>query len=367
MTDAAASAPVGRLRTRRQWPILIVIALICMAAPKARVSDGGDRQSASVLDLLTSYTRRAPGFPEAFQHVEDLDAARKELDRLAPKFLDVDPPDARRRWLVTFALELAQARSEKQAVSAVHLTEWACRYVRRHDPQDEFDRRWQLAATALIEGAINPAALDAHLRHIAEQYPNEPRFALGRALVAEQHTAPREILGRTSPPPARGPSSKPGPTTEWFREEAARRYQDVALAVESVRAEANIRRAHVHLELKRHDDALLALAKVESQTRDPTLIFLSRLFRGLALEGLGKTTDAAAAFRSALEIGPGAHSATMALATLLFRTGDRAAAAALTSRLVAKNDPRADAWWAYWAGDYRFWYPLIDGVRQLLP
>lgn len=324
-------------------------------------------QSGRIAELLDRYVRRDAGVLAALGEVGDLNAARVELERLGPKFLDGEPLEVRRRWLVAFALDLAQANSELQSVPAGAIVEWACRHVRRHDPPDEFDYRWQLAATSLLAGAINPAQLEGHLRHIAEQFPDEPRFALAHALAAEQRTAPREVLARARTVATQPTSTRTtAPTEEWFREEAGRRYQALALSMESLRAEAHVRRAHVHIELGRFDDALAVLKQVEPLTKDPVLIYLGRLFRGLAHEGLNDQNAARAAYRSALEVSAGAHSATMALATSLFRGGQRDEAARVVESLLRKNDPRLDPWWAYWAGDYRFWVPLMNGVRGML-
>jgi tetratricopeptide (TPR) repeat protein len=324
-------------------------------------------QTPTTEQLFTAYTQRDPAVAARFLAIP-VETAIKELDRFAPRYLgDRKTADSRRRWLMTFVLELAQAHAEKESVSAGVLVEWACRHVRRHEPIDEFDRRWQLAATALLEGAIHPRALDLHLRHMAAQFPDEPRFALARALVAEQHTAPREVLGRGRSTPAASSNRSSQPSLTALHEEAARRFQELALVDPSLRAEANVRRARVYIWLERHDDALSALADVEAQTPDPALIYLSRLLRGLALEGLGRTQEAQLAWVAALKVGPGAQSAMMSLATAMFRAGERAAADLMIARMLEHNDPRADPWWAYWAGDYRFWYALIGSVRELLP
>lgn len=330
-----------------------------LAAPAA--------QTPTIERLFEAYSKRDPAAAPQLLTISAEDALQ-QLERFAPKYLsDRKTADSRRRHLTTFTLELAQAHAERESVSASQLVEWACRYVRRHEPIDEFDRRWQLAATALLEGAINPGALDAHLRHMAAQYPQEPRIALARALVAEQYTAPREVLARgrlAAAAPARR-SSQSQASLIALHEEAARRFQELAVGDPSLRAEANVRRARVYVWLARHSDALSALEHVETQTTDPALIYLSRLFRGLALDDLGRTQDAQLAWLSALKIGPGAQSAMMSLATSMFRSGERAAADLMIAKMLEKNDPRSDPWWSYWAGDYRFWYSLIGGVREL--
>ena len=338
---------------------------MCLAALLTAAAFAGAGQSPTVEQAFARYRAGDRDVVAALDSITAADAALRELDRFGPKYLSGDRATAeeRRRWLMTFVLELAQAQSEKESVSAGLLVEWACRHVRRHEPIDEFDRRWQLAATALLAGAINPGALDAHLRHMAARHPGEPRLALARALVADQYTAPREVLARSRAAAAAASTQAALPS---LQEEAARRFQELALLDERLRAEANVRRARVYIALKRFDDAIVTLAPVESQTTDRTLIYLSRLFRGQALERLGRTEEAQREWVSALKIAPGAQSAMMSLATAMFRAGERTAADLVVSRMLETNDPRADPWWAYWAGDYRFWYQLVAEVRELL-
>jgi tetratricopeptide (TPR) repeat protein len=221
----------------------------------------------------------------------------------------------------------------------------------------------------VLQGAINPRVLDMHLRHMSAQFPREPRLALARALVTEQLTAPREVLarGRAAAAVPTGRRPRESPSLLELHDAAARRFQELALSEPGLRAEANVRRARVYIWVGRHQDALLALEPVEQLTKDPALIYLSRLFRGLALEGLGRPQDAQLAWVSALRVGPGAQSAMMSLATAMFAAGERAAADLMIAKMLERNDQRADPWWAYWAGDYRFWYQLIGAVRELLP
>jgi hypothetical protein len=69
----------------------------------------------------------------------DLDVARRELGRLDPASIPVDPGlpaerarEFRRRVLTAFALEVATAGSTRQASAAARLVEWACPYIRSH-------------------------------------------------------------------------------------------------------------------------------------------------------------------------------------------------------------------------------------------
>jgi VWFA-related protein len=338
----------------------VALAILLVAA--------GPQSSPSVADLLAGYVEWIDGRRASFELPNmDLNDARGELGRIAPAFLrgksKVAELERQRQLLMSFTVELAQAGSIRQAAAAARLIEWACPYVRGHKPASDFDRAWQLAALAVLEGGINARTLETHLDHAQPVYPDEPRFVLARAIVQEQSTAPAEAVhGMTN-----AGSSTAALAAEHARaaERAILRFRE-AQADDTLRAEASVRLGHVQLVLGRPDEALAALSGIDNTTKDRALLYLSRLFRGLAYEARGRPTEAATAYRSALETSPGAHSATMRLAALWFRTGYRAEADDLLKTLLSDNDPRRDPWWSYYAADFRFWFPRIDRVRTLL-
>jgi hypothetical protein len=90
------------------------------------------------------------------------------------------------------------------------------------------------------------------------------------------------------------------------------------------------------------------------------------LFRGIAFEARARDAEARASYDAALAISPRAHSATLRLAALSFRSGQLSGSAALAEALLKDDDPRRDPWWSYYAADWRFWYPRIARVRALL-
>jgi len=98
--------------------------------------------------------------------------------------------EGRRRLLTTFALDLAAAGSSRQSAAAARLAEWACAYVRSHTPLDDFDRAWQLAALAVIEGGVNARATGIHLDHAKPVFTQEPRLLLAEGIAEEATTAP---------------------------------------------------------------------------------------------------------------------------------------------------------------------------------
>jgi tetratricopeptide (TPR) repeat protein len=357
--------------------LCVLGALAGAGGPLARGAGAPAQSASTVPDLLASYADWIHGRRTGVELVAvDLDAARHELARVNPAslFPDVNPstPQARensRRLLTSFALELAAVGSKRHAAAAARLVEWACPYVRGHAPANDFDRAWQLAALSLLEGGIDATVLHDHLAHVQAIYPDEPRLLLARGIAEEQVSAPSEVLSGSSSAAdfARVKEQMSAAAGERARagERAIARFREAAKD-DSLRAEASVRMAHVELGLHRYDEALAALADVEPATHEPSLVYLARLFRGLAFEGRRRSGDARSAYLQALEVSPGAHSATMRLAALDFRDDHGDASAALIEALLRNDDPRRDPWWSYYAGDWRFWYSRIERVRALL-
>lgn len=342
---------------------IIGLALLCVAGSGPP----------TISDQLSAYTRwLSDGRDQPPLAAEDLDGARTDLVRIAPTFLRgagaTSSPEGyehQRRILVTFALEMAATGARKQAGAAARLVEWGCGYVRSHEPLNDFDRAWQLAALAVLEGGIDGPTLVAHLNH-ADRFMPEPRLLLARGIADEQLIAPSEVIhavpGTAAPVAEVLTAAEP----EYARaaERAIAHFRE-AEKTDAVRAEAALRLGHVQYLLHRDDLALAAWSGVEQDTPDIAVQYLVRLFRGLADEGLGRNDDAAAAYTSALALSPNAHSATVRLAALNFRTGHADTSGHLLSALLQNDDPRRDPWWAYYAGDWRFWYARIDRVRAL--
>lgn len=340
-----------------------VLALLCF----------GGLGAPSISDQLDSYAHwiTAGGDPPQLA-AGDLDAARAELGRLASGFLrgGRNPPtpevyERQRRILVSFALELAATGARKQAGAAAQMVEWGCGYVRSHEPLNDFDRAWQLAALSVLEGGIDARTVEAHLGHVQAFLP-EPRLVLARGIADEQSIAPSEVIHVAPGTAAPVAQVLAGAEAEHARaaERAIAHFRD-AEKNEAVRAEAALRLGHVQYELHHYDLALASWNGVEQETSDVALKYLARLFRGLADEGLGKTADARDAYLGALGVSPGAHSAAVRLAALAFRTGHTDESTRLLAGLLQNDDPRRDPWWSYYAADWRFWYPRIDRVRAL--
>jgi tetratricopeptide (TPR) repeat protein len=360
---------------RRLRPGLVCgLALACGA-----VADAGrvtSQSQASTASLVAAYADFVQGRrTDVDLTVIDLDAARQDLARLDPASLPspagATPEiarEAQRRLITSFALEIAAIGSRRHQSAAARLIEWACGYVRSHTPSNEFDRAWQLAALSALEGGIDSQTLRTHLAHL-HGLDAEPRVLLAHGIVEEQFNAPSEVLTRslTSANLASAREQMAHAEGEAMRaaERAIVRFKD-ASANEAAGPEALVRLGHVELRLGRFDAALATWDGVEGQTQDRALIYLTHLFRGLALEGVNRASDARASYRAALDVSPGAHSAVLRLAALGFRHDRGDEPARLIDALLQNDDPRRDPWWSYYAGDWRFWYARIGRVRELL-
>lgn len=332
-------------------------------------------QPSATAGILASYSDWIHGRRSTLDlDAADLDAVRQALGRVDPGAIPVEPglsaPELRerqRRLLTAFALEMAALGSHRHAAAAARLIEWACPYVRTHAPINDFDRAWQLAALAVLEGGIDSTTLQAHLDHVQAGFGEDPRYALARGVAEEQFGAPAEVLTRsaTAANLARAREVLARAEGERYRalDRAIARFRE-ASKLPLVAAEATLRLGHVQHRLARHDAALDSWSGIEALSPDPSVLYLAHLFRGLAHESYGRVEAARASYLAALKISPKAHSASMRLATLAYLHGGADPYPSIEA-LLRDNDPRRDPWWSYYAADWRFWYPRIQRVRAL--
>jgi tetratricopeptide (TPR) repeat protein len=358
---------------------LAVLFLAGSAAAPPPPASGTVAQTA-MADVVADYARwlgdQTRPAPTVQAIAIDLDAARRELARLDPGVIPVPgSPSAdrarefRRRVVVSFAIELAAIGSRRHAAAAGRLVEWACPYVRTHTPLNDFDRAWQLAALAVLEGSIDSQTLRDHVTHAQPVFADEPRLLLARAIADEQFNAPAESLARTATAAnllkAKEAMAREAGENVRTSERAIARFQEAAREP-ALRVEAALRAGHVQMRLGRFDAALASWAGLEQYSDDPALLYLLHLFRGIAYENRGRYAESRRSYEAALKISPNSHSATLRLAGLSFRYGVGEDASATIDALLADNDPRRDPWWSYYAADWRFFYPRMARVRTLV-
>src|SRR6185436_16348741 len=107
-----------------------------------------------------------------------------------------DGPEAvprRRLVAATFALEIGYAGITTQFEMTRQATEWACELLRSAGRPNENERKWMVAALALIEATFEPGGphrpvaptVTAHLAHLKSRFPDDPHITLANALIHE--------------------------------------------------------------------------------------------------------------------------------------------------------------------------------------
>jgi len=329
----------------------IALLLAALAAGQARA------QRSWVTEWLTDYAKgRHADVADRLKTIDSLRTLQDDLDRAAPAWIASKEfaPELMRRTVAAFPLEAAYAKLD-QSADAAQLIEWGCRQIRRHAKPDEFDRHWHQTAFALLSGAIDPDALEAHVAHVKFQFPDDPRLAFERAVAADQRTAPFVA----------GPRARDKDLLNQ-RGEAAKRYREAARSSDAAtRREALVRLARVELALGDAKAAIDALGEMApSGSTDLDVDYLAALFRGQALERLGRTDPAVQAYRTALSIVPQAQSAWTALSALLFRHGQRDDADREIAAMLERAGSARDPWWMYWPADYRRAPALVVTLRN---
>jgi VWFA-related protein len=308
------------------------------------------------MDWLREYAAgRADNLAAQVRSIADLRQLEIDLDRIAGDWRTATDatPEIRRRALAAFVLDAVNARLA-QGARASRLLEWGCRQIRRHNPPDDFDRHWHRAAFALFAGAVDPDGLEAHVAHVKLQFPNEPRLPFERAVASELRAAPFRAGARLS-----------APDIARHFDEAANRYREAAASTDAAtRRDALLRLARVEIERGQANAAIAALDARTGAPADADDAYLAALFRGLALEGLGRLGDAAQAYATALRVQPGRQSASIAEAALWFRQSRRDEANARVASLLEDRTQTTDPWWNYWPADYRYAPQWLATVRQ---
>ena len=340
--------------------LVVVVACTVPSAAQTPVDAGA---------LLTRYLHgeRTLALPATFDAKAFAASVSDAVDKGLP-----GPPEAARRATAAFMLEAAAARLDDGDIRGSRtLLEWACGRVRIQAVADDFDRAWHDAALSIAEGFLDPVALEAHIQHTRAFLPGSPRLALAWAVAAEQRASPVLMPQQGSDSSATNPALRADNQARLdasigrLQDDALERFAVAAAAPETA-ADARVRVAHIQMMRGRAQDALTTLAAIEVATREGWLIYLARLFRGQALERLKNMDDAETSFRDALKIGPGGQTATMSLATLLYRRGHRDEAESLVQSLLDETDPISDPWWTYWGGSARLWTQRLSVMRGLL-
>jgi tetratricopeptide (TPR) repeat protein len=392
---------------------LFAIALVGLVLLLPRFGDRASAQSSpNIAHLLSRYGEGDfAAVTAALASIRDFQSALKQLDKAAlPWIKSADPHSRARRRLAAagFALEIAYAGVEKWE-DARDFVEWGCVLLRSGGLPQPAERAWHLAAVALSQGARDPDLLINpplsrpgtvrpidHLRHATFRFSDEPRLRLARTVTHEfrtlgsdpKHPRPADaarLHDMLNKPVALRQSSAP----EVFDAESAatvikttrgaqrpvpppvvRSLQLWLLTDEwktltehqEVRDEAYVRLGNTYLRLGRPQLALAAFENVPADIHDHVLAYLANYLKARAFEASGDRVSALAAYRKALVAAPRAQSASLALATLLFKSDAREEAFTLVAD--ALRPPLSDPWREYQTGDFRFWPEFRTNMRE---
>lgn len=136
-----------------------------------------------------------------------------------------------------------------------------------------------------------------------------------------------------------------------------------------VAADARVRLGEVRMRLGRYDEASALFAAARTETGDPVLRYMTELFDGWISEREHHSDAAAGHYRAALEVIPGAASASLLAAAIDFASGDPARADRAVDLLAASSTrppDQDDPWLAYKKGDGRFIEQRILEMREAL-
>ena len=270
-------------------------------------------------------------------------------------------PEAPRRE-AAFVIELAEAglfsTTDGARDDAAALLSTYRALVRPPLEPDGFERYWHWAVLAILQGAIRPTTAQSFVKVALARFPAEPRFILAEAIVFDQQWPLSPAALATARTGFRVPS------TAHVNGVIAR--YEAAIAIDDTAAEARIRLGWFLYRLGRHADALARLDDLRSdRANDAQMRYLRQLFRGHVLNALDRSDAAVAAYRSALEIWPGAQSAQVALMTTLVQRGSMAEAQSLAERVQTASATQTDPWWMFWLGDQRFYPAVMARLREM--
>jgi tetratricopeptide (TPR) repeat protein len=325
--------------------------VLCLLTP---VSAGRAQEPPSfgpVFEALLRGDFAMQGLPGVAGAPGSIGDVRRVLARDGAIWVSAGPPeqrDRRRLIVAAVALHLANTIGSSDWRRAREVLEWGCSFVRRSAQPSEPERLWHWAAVAVTQASANGFDAELHAGHASSRFPDDPRFALARAVAlelqswpAERHRAPRD-------------------EDSILADRVIERFRTAAKYPET-RAEANLRLGFFML---RHGNAGSALTHFRhaSGVEEPHLRYLLGLFEGRAYDQDARLDDAIAAYRRAVTAVPG-QTAQLALASALARSGRQAEALEIVQAAVRPGPETPDPWARYGQGDMRLW-PRIAGALE---
>ena len=223
---------------------------------------------------------------------------------------------------------------------------------------DAFHRRWYLATSLTLAGVLPPAEASVYFEDAVKKRPDDVALLTAAGWFSE-----RRSLGAAAP----GATPTMQQRSRRIQRQRAERYLASAVRVDPTAAEATLRLARLEVTAGRDADASKRLTTLRTRPDVETVVaYVARLLLADIYERQGDAVEAEHLYREALALDEVAQSARVALANLLYASGDAAAAVAVVEPLVAnagrrqRNDPWAD----YQLGYLPIGRALLDALRE---
>jgi tetratricopeptide (TPR) repeat protein len=320
--------------------------------------------------------------------IEDLGPLRLRFVQEVPLWVRADLAhiERRRAAAAAFLLELTHARLESDWGRFIDLIEFVCTDLRLAQQSTPFERAWHQASIALASRARArlwllgeypllphqpprkrpPPKVDnpspRHLMHALERFPEDAPLRLAQ-IVAWTWGRDQE--------PIRNLRRDGDRVVVPFRSAPPQREAIISLTplVEDpvVGAEALIRIGHIHMSMGDYASARDAFERAQHQASTQPIRYLAFFSAGRALEGLARPDEAMKRYAAALEVIPGAESASVALASLQFIHDDRESAVSLVRRTFSGTSVVTDPGRLVGYGSFMHWPELRAALRAALP
>lgn len=235
-------------------------------------------------------------------------------------------------------------------------------------PRDPFVATWYHTTAALMFQRGLYGEVVAHLQRATAVLPEDARILFDRACYSEILGLPRtQVLlsdqdvsaslrargGQSGVINIReGPAGALIPLAHDTNDEAERLFRR-ALRADPTLVEARVRLGRLLGIRKRHDEAAAELATALSANPTDAVLFYAHLFAGRSAQALGKIADAAAHYKAAGQLFPGAQSAGLAQSQAALLEADVPAALESIQR-VDKSATARDPWRSYQLGAGRY-------------
>ena len=307
-----------------------------------------------------------------------------------PAWINADPAraDQRRAVVAAFLLELAEARYESDGHRFLDLVEWMCMQLRAAGPPTEFERAWHAASHALAGRSRSRTYLlgeyarlphqkpstakpsdpqhppARHLMHALERFPDDPHFQLSRIVAwtwGRDGEPLRNAADRVRDALEGRGNGRVAPQME------ARVALEPLMRIPEVAAEAHVRAGLIYFTVRDYAGAVREFEAAQPIATEPAMKYLAHFNAGRALEAASRIDSAIDEYRRALEIIPGAESATIAIAGLQFGRDEREEAIERIDSVFNHRPSGTDPGRLVGYGSFFRWPALRSALRAELP